>query len=77
MQSILEAVQMKSLKHRGDAAKHEGLREWLWHFTMHVGHGLAKVCSCSGAATPLTGRLHGAVIKRQRACAVVAAHRVL
>ena len=52
LQSVLEAVQKKSLKRR-EPGKHEELQEWLWHFTMHVGHGLAKVCSHSVIAIPL------------------------
>ena len=52
LQSVLEAVQKKRLKRR-EPGKHEELQEWLWQFTMHVGHGLAKVCSHSVIAIPL------------------------
>lgn len=76
MQSVLEAVQKKRLKRR-EPAKHEELKEWLWHFTMHIAHGLAKVCSRSVIAIPQTCRLHDVMSKAQHVCTGVAAQKVM
>ena len=40
---VIQAVQKHLRKHCKNPAKLAALREWLWHFTAHVAHGLAEV----------------------------------
>ena len=53
---VIQAVQEHMRKHREKPAKLAALREWLWHFTAHVAHGLAEV-GCSSGLFSLVGVL--------------------
>ena len=46
IQDIIEAVHKYIHKHQS-SAKRAALKEWLWHFTAHVAHGLAQASSTS------------------------------
>lgn len=45
LQTILKAVQKKVRKLKTGSSKLLKLKAWVWHFSMHLAHALAQVCT--------------------------------
>ena len=44
--TIIQAAQKKARKLRRGSDLLLELKAWVWHFSMHVAHVLAQVCTC-------------------------------